>query len=184
MFRFGGIFIARDADADAQVRALVAGQLEFQSALRKLLGNLDPTEEISPFPSGIDHRAVKQVNFAVFGPLFAPRIDYDEGAAFRIGKGYFAIAVAIDVVGDFPIAIHIESDLVIISHTSDAVSVTARSPADPEVFTREMFSGGYRFGDLVQLPHPSVQRQQSADRFLVFFGLIAIKEPAAGFVDL
>ena len=55
---------------------------------------------------------------------------------------------------------------------------------DPDVFACEIVSFGNRPGDLLELPHASVQRQQTTDGRLAGFGLVAVKEPAAGLVDL
>ena len=95
-----------------------------------------------------------------------------------------AVSVDVEVVGDFSITIHIEADLVIVTHTSDAVPEAARPPMDPDVFARQVCSFGNRPGDLFELTHASVQRQQAADGCLAGLGLVAVKEPTAGFVDL
>ena len=95
-----------------------------------------------------------------------------------------AVAIDVEVVAHFAVTIHIEPDLVIVTHTSDAMPETARPPMNPDVFARQVFSFGNRPGDLLELPHASVQRQQATGGRLAGFGLVAVKEPAAGFVDL
>ena len=55
---------------------------------------------------------------------------------------------------------------------------------DPHVFACQICSFGNRPGDLLELPHASVQREQATDGRLAGFGLVAVKEPASGFVDL
>ena len=72
VFGFCGVFVTGYADGHTQGGTIVAGELELKGALRKIAADLDPSEVISPFPGGIDHCAVEQVNFAVLRPVMAP----------------------------------------------------------------------------------------------------------------
>lgn len=181
---FFGLLMGGDADGEAEVGAVGAGELELEGLAGLVAGDLGPAEVVASFPGGVDYGAVEEVDAAVFGPLFAPGIDDDVGAALPVGEGHFSVVVEVEVVGDSAIAIEIDADLVIVSHTSDSVAVAAGSPFRPDVLAGFMLAIGNGDGDFLEFSHTAVEGHDAADGFLIGFGLIAIEEPAAGFVEL
>jgi transposase, IS5 family len=73
-------------------------------------------------------------------------------------------------------------DLVVVAGASNAVAVAAKSPTNPQVFASLMLALGDGFRDLVALPHTAVECLQAAYGFHAVFRLVAIEEPAAGFL--